>query len=551
MKTFCAECRPQRTNKADKSLSVNLDTGQYYCHYCNRSGSAREFVPRERKVLTPTLPTDKPGSRHLPLGPAFTQWLVDNRGISPEAIKSLGLTSAVEFMSQTQTKEPCICFNYYENGELVNTKYRTLGKHFKMTAGAECIPYNIDSIADTQQCIITEGEIDALSFVTAGFPYVISVPSGANKNLNWMNRFMNTHFDDKKIVYIAVDTDHKGVELRDELVRRLGADRCRIITFANGCKDANEHLIQHGKESLALLIQTAPAPPVEGIFTVADIADDLRVIYENGLGPGADTGWSNFDELCTFETGRLCVVTGIPGCGKSEFVDELVLRLLIRHHWNAAFFSPENMPMSYHARKLIEKLTGSKFEPQSTTEQQYTRVVNFLSEHITSIIPSDNFTLENVLAKARELVSRNGVRVLVLDPYNRFEHQIPQGVSETQHISAQLDIITRFALQHNCLVILVAHPRKMNREPGQQQAFVRDLYDINGSAAFNNKCDFGIVVNRDRSTRITTISALKVKFRHLGQGGDAYFGYNLMNGRLTPCRPENANTGEYDNASWI
>ena len=103
--------------------------------------------------------------------------------------------------------------------------------------------------------------------------------------------------------------------------------------------------------------------PLEGIFTAEDCGDDLRSLYENGLQRGADTGWENFDEHCTFEPRRLLVMTGRPGDGKSEFTDELVLRLCLRHEWKIAFFSPENMPIAYHLHKLAEKLTGHRFTP--------------------------------------------------------------------------------------------------------------------------------------------------------------------------------------------
>ena len=64
-------------------------------------------------------------------------------------------------LPETGQEENCICFNYFENGTLVNTKYRSARKHFMMVKGAELIPYNVDSILDTPECIITEGEFDA------------------------------------------------------------------------------------------------------------------------------------------------------------------------------------------------------------------------------------------------------------------------------------------------------------------------------------------------------------------------------------------------------
>ena len=121
-----------------------------------------------------------------------------------------------------------------ENGVLINTKYRSALKHFRMVTGAELIPYNIDAIADTPECIITEGEFDACAFMTAGRKDVISVPAGAQSNLTWMDRFVESHFEPKKVIYIAADEDGAGQALRHELVRRLGAERCRLVHFGPG-----------------------------------------------------------------------------------------------------------------------------------------------------------------------------------------------------------------------------------------------------------------------------------------------------------------------------
>lgn len=178
--------------------------------------------------------------------------------------------------------ENCLCFNYFENGVLINTKYRSALKHFRMVTGAELIPYNIDAIADTPECIITEGEFDACAFMTAGRKDVISVPAGAQSNLTWMDRFVESHFEPKKVIYIAADEDGAGQALRHELVRRLGAERCRLVHFGPGCKDANEHLILYGAQSLLITLAQAEEIPLEGVFTAEDYREDLRALFENG-----------------------------------------------------------------------------------------------------------------------------------------------------------------------------------------------------------------------------------------------------------------------------
>ena len=464
-------------------------------------------------------------------------------------------------MPQSGKKERCICFNYFEGGQLINTKFRALPKLFKMVQGAELIPYNIDSILGQTSCIIHEGELDAASSIAAGFQSVISVPAGANSNLSWLDRFMETHFEDLKEIIIAVDADSAGIRLRNELINRLGAERCRVVTYGPECKDANEHLCKYGIASLRIAIEQAAEVPLEGIFTAADLHDDLRALFDNGFGPGAETGWEEMDKICTYERGRSVYVTGVPGAGKSEWVDELVLRLCLRHQWKIGFFSPENTPIVYHLRKLIEKLTGHRFQNGcGMTEGLLANSEDFLTENVSHISLKGNVSPDRVLAKAHELVVRRGCRIIVFDPLNRFDHNPQPGQTETQYISNLLNKFTEFAVQHNCLLVVVVHPRKMNRNPVTGITPRVEMYDINGSADFYNKADYGIIVERDKEVGVTRVYVDKVKFKHLGVGGMASFVYDPVSGRYLPCEEshdpslsadQRVRNTMFDNSCWL
>ena len=430
--------------------------------------------------------------------------------------------------------------------------------------GGRAIPYNVDSILGTPECIITEGEFDAAAIIAAGRKDVVSVPAGAQSNLTWLDRFVESHFEDKQAIYIAVDEDPAGQSLRQELTRRLGVERCRIVHFGEGCKDANEHLVKYGAESLRICIEQAEEVPLEGIFTAEDCRDDLRSLYENGLQRGADTGWDNFDEHCTFEPRRLLVMTGRPGDGKSEFTDELVLRLCLRHEWKIAFFSPENMPIAYHLHKLAEKLTGHRFTPgPGMTEAVYGQAVGWLDRNVSHILPDDgSYGIDHILEKARQVVRRKGVRILVIDPMNRLEQRLEPGQTEMDYITDTLNKLGRFATRNQCLVILVAHPRKVNRNEKDGTRRRVEMNDINGSANFANMSDFCLVVDRNDTKQIATIYIEKVRFKHLGSAHtEAKFVYNHLNGRYWPCEedvihtPQGEQLGpvntQFDNENWL
>ena len=546
VKTVCNKCQATRHNKRDRSLRVNVDTGHCHCYHCGADfyvpdeaeerEKAEQRAARQRRAAAVPRHFQRPvfDPARTTLSESVERWLVETRCIPQGVIAGLRITEQEEFMPQSGQKERCVCFNYFEDGQLVNTKFRSVdAKHFKMVQGAELIPYNIDSVLGQTSCIIHEGELDAASSLAAGFKSVISVPAGANSNLSWLDRFMETHFEDLTEVIIAVDTDSAGLQLRDELINRLGAERCRVVAYGPGCKDANEHLCKYGVASLRVAIEQAAEVPLEGVFTATDLHSDLLALFENGFGPGAETGWEEMDKICTYERGRLIILTGVPGAGKSEWLDELVLRLCLRHQWKIAFFSPENTPIVYHIRKLVEKLTGHRFQKGcGISEGLLMRSEEFLTDNVSHISLKGNATPERVLAKAHELVVRRGCRILVVDPLNRLDHTPQPGQTETQYLSNFLNMITEFAVQHNCLVVLVAHPRKMNRNPVTNTTPRVEMYDINGSADFFNKADYGIVVERDKGVGVYVD---KVKFKHLGMGGMVTFAYDPVSGRYLPC----------------
>ena len=552
LKVFCPQCHETRHDKRDKSLSVDLDKGVWNCHYCGWGGTINVsdyddspegkqrwmeqqpwYNPHRLRKQKPVY--KKPVQRQTaPLSEKAIAWF-KGRGISLDTLTACKVTEGMEWMPQKNKEWNTVQFNYYLNGELINTKFRTGDKCFKLCSGAQLIPYLIDNIKGQKECIITEGEIDALSFYEVGFHNVISVPNGANANLDYLDDFIEDYFDDKDTIFIASDTDTKGIELRDELLRRFGAERCRIVEYGQGCKDANEHLMQYGAASLKQALLSAPEIKLEGVFTVSDFEESLDALFEHGMQRGVTIGHLCFDRLCSFETKRLLTVTGIPGSGKSEFIDEIAERLNMRYGWRFAYFSPENAPLAYHASKLIEKFTGKKFSKETLTFGEYKMVKQHLETDFFFISPKEDYRLETILERAKFLVRRKGIKALVIDPYNRLEDE-SDGMSETKYISRQLDRLTNFAQQNDVLVILMAHPTKQTKnKDGVIEA--PTLYDISGSAHFYNKTDFGIVVHRNRVENTVEVIVQKVKFRHLGEVGTALFKYNINNGRYTDYTP--------------
>ena len=561
---FCPKCHSEREHHpTERELAVYWDTCTAHCHHCGKdfffgktvrlndgtSGKQKKQSTKEYKKPCRLTNEEAPKDEVI-------QWFA-NRGIPAEIVAKEPITQASKTLPQTKNIEKCILFSYYEEGELVNRKYRGVKqKHFMLEKDARLIPWRIDRIKETTECIITEGEMDALSFLVAGYDYVISVPNGAQKNLTYLDDFIESHFENKSRIYIAADTDSKGLELRAELVRRFGEEKCRIVTYGEGCKDANDLLLQQGAEALRRAIAEAQEVPLEGIFTASDVKEELEALFEKGLQKGATLGMGDLDDLLSLEVGRLMIVTGIPGDGKSEFLDEVAVHLSLKYDWRCAWFSPENFPVTLHHPKLIEKLIGKRFKKGLMNPLELDAAIGYLSQNFFDILPEEGYRVDTILERAETLVRRKGIRVFILDPYNCLEHQIPSGQSETQYISEFLEKLRSFARRRQVLVILAAHPTKMKKDPMSGKFPVPTMYDISGSAAFFNKADFGIAIERDRARGVTRVHVQKVKFRHLGQPGVASFQYNTCCGRFVPMQESKSpdipdEDPKWDNSNWL
>jgi twinkle protein len=517
----CPECDHERRNKGKKSFSFNTTKGTGYCQNCEAKFMEYKPYVQKKEYAVPEW------KNKTDLTDKALAWFA-GRMISPATLARMKIYSDTQFMPQMRANSSVICFPYFFGDKLVNIKFRDGAKNFMLVKDAELILYNINCLEKATEVIITEGEIDCLSFIEVGYTNCISVPNGAGKNLEYLDNYMQL-FDHIERIYIGADNDIKGMELKSELIKRFGQERCSIVHFKD-CKDSNEYLIKYGGIALSETILNAKEIQIEGIIDVDTMYDDTYSLYLTGAEKGKTIGLPVIDNIVSWETGRVAVVTGIPSHGKSEIVDFLVTLLNILYGWKVAFFSPENFPIKYHIAKLVSKITGKQFKSGYLSDDEFTRAYDYLKRNFYFIYPEEDMTFDNILSKAKVLVKKHGITTLVFDPFNKIEHLLSNGESETMYISRFLDKASMFAKKHNVLVIIVAHPTKMKKKlDGTFE--VPTLYDINASANWFNKCDYGLSVYRDYNLNTTTLFALKVKFKNLGSGGEAKLRYNYNNGR--------------------
>ena len=244
----------------------------------------------------------------------------------------------------------------------------------------------------------------------------------------------------------------------------------------------------------------------------------LNDLYNNGLPKGLYTGLDGLDKICRLDKGRLLTITGIPNHGKSEFVDFLTCTYNKKYGFKTLYFSPESQPVNLHLAKLVSKYIGKKFDKKELSSDEIQKAGAYLLDNFFFFNYEKVKTFDNILAEAERMVDDKGIDILVVDAYNKIESELPNGVLETHFISKILDRLSYFAKHNHVLVILVAHPRKMDKEGDRCKC--PSAYDINGSANFYNKSDYVMAVHRDFNKKDVIIKVDKVKSDIYGSTGE-------------------------------
>jgi len=126
---------------------------------------------------------------------------------------------------------------------------------------------------------------------------------------------------------------------------------------------------------------------------------------------------------------------------------------------------------------------------------------------------------------------RHGIRGLIIDPWNEIEHAKEKFENETAYINRALRQIIKFGRRHGLATFVLAHPTKDVGKDGKPR--VPTLYDIEGSAAWFNKPDFGIVVHRPDPTSTAPRSTSK---RYASRTPATAHGHAAVQPRQQPVR---------------
>lgn len=557
----CPDCGPYRKKKHERTLSISVDSSgtiMYNCWHCELMGKT-DRAPFYQQYMSPTPSSPAPKKvTRIPTCLNDSTTKITNffasRGYPIGPLSDLPpMVTGRKWYRGTGMELDSIGFVYGTVDRPSAIKWRPLDRKEFTQDGAARSFYGLELLPDElETMIITEGEPDTVAFASIGIK-TVSCPNGAPKMVSetrispeedhkfsyiWDAR---DKIEKCKKIVLATDGDVAGDALAEEIARRIGREKCWRVEFPPELKDADAYLKSKGADALKELLDNAEPMPLEGIYSVADYVDMVQEIYDKGHGHGSSTGMASVDEIFTVGEGLLYVITGLPNCGKSEFIDQLAVNLAQSDSWKWAVGSFENQPHT-HIAKLSEKIVGKPFYEGVTprmSKLELEDATTFIGEHFVFLDTKNGSltTIDSILDRARQAVMRLGIRGLIIDPYNYIE---PESESEHKSVSMMLTKVTAFAKAHGVAVFFVAHPKTL--QPGRDGSFpIPTGMHISGGVTWFAKADIGITVHRGKKG--VEIHNWKTRHKWMGKQGMTYLNYDVPTGTYSDYQGGTPPTG--------
>lgn len=491
---FCPYCLGDGHDR--DTFSVNTKTGQFECKRasCGVRGNmitlARDFADRGFSLANDVqiyYNINGAGDKFRRFKDAHRT--IESRDPAIDYLKSRGIpediTRKYEITTKSEDEPNILVFPFKdENGEILFVKYRnTLAKKGKKEWSVEGnykkILFGMNHCEDFETLVITEGQIDSLSCAAAGIKNAVSVPLG-KQGFTWKPNVWNWLLKFEEIVVFG-DREGDEITLAKEITQFF-PKRVRIVkpSSYNGCKDANELLQKCGAEALQKAVEEAEARVNLRIKNLAEVENvDLQKLrfYSTGIKSLDETIGNGFHD------GELIILTGKCGEGKSTFASQIVAKML-KNGLKCFCYSGE-LP-SYTFKSWIDKQICNG----NVTEGARNAASNFYDNkcfiYDDSSVIDEKEEIFDLIAQAVKIL---GCKFILIDNLmTAMEQKSTEDLYRQQ--SSFVTKLTKYAKGFNCVILLVAHPKKGDSDENDA---------ISGSGDITNRAN--VVIRYQRKSK--------------------------------------------------
>ena len=536
----CPFCKSE-----EEKFYINSKTGVFHCHKASCKANSKgninillehlgikekieiESVDNLRKQFKEDIKEIEINREHVePLGQREIEYF-ENRGISHETTKKARVLKSNKtgdllfFLTAGQQSK--------NKAKIVGVKTRSLEKNIKCIPGSQSFLLFWELIPKEQDTImVTEGEIDALSLIEAGYDNACSIPFGVS-NVDWIENQMKW-LQTKKHIILWFDNDEAGKNGLDRAINRLKLIKGLKISVVENhfWKDANEVLVNEGINSIIESIEKCKEKNDTGVVDITEISRfDLNSIDRFLTGvKGLDLTLRGFKET------EAIVIAGDNGSGKTTFVGQVVLNSI-----------EQNKKVFMYNGELSDKLVKEWIYGQSRTKEDfylYTdnltgskdwRLKDEVYKDLDSKLKSKIFVNtelerasgEILLVKMQEVYEKYNCFLYVID--NLSTLTFDNAKQRHDQLSDYVSLLKEFAKKNKVCLVIINHVTK-NKD--------NDKSSIRGGTGVTDMADTVLKIEREKNEENDTEkSYIKIlKNRIFGIMGKVETAYSESNKRI-------------------
>lgn len=452
---------------------------------------------KENMLIGHVYPKDEPENDR-----AIVEKYMAKRGISPFTL---------DFCNVNQDANGNVAFQFIDsNNEHISTKYRVSrgAKNGEMKwwwQSKTSLLYGVNRVNPNIPLCVTEGLVDRLSCVEAGYSNTVSIDGGA-ADTNWVTQNWDLLQEVVEFIIFA-DDDAAGKKMSSELPKKLGEIKCKIVRPSIEVKesiakyyknnfdldidkvDANNVLIACGANELMRMIENAEPIPNDELIYLMDVEDEDITDMEK-----ISTGYNALDEIIYGSfMGCFTILSGKTGSGKSTIANQLCVLSPLECGYKTFLYSGE-LPDSQIKNWLVKSWAGLNHQIPAwenngnTTRYIVTKEANkaiskFYRNSLILFHQKNGVTAspQKILDAMEYAYKRNGVKWFEIDNLMVIDKDDPNdNLWEAQKKFALM--LLHFTNKYNVNVTLVAHPHKISKFEEV------DASAISGAAELGNLC---------------------------------------------------------------
>lgn len=369
-----------------------------------------------------------------------------------------------------------------------------LAKRRKAEAGAKTIPTagNCEPVLfgwqaidpNAREVVLTEGEIDALSWASYGFA-AMSVPfgGGGGGKQAWIESDFE-RMDRFEKIYLSMDMDKPGDEAALEIAERLGRHRCLRVRLPK--KDANECLVGGvSLEAMTECLAQATTLDPEGLRRPSEFADAVVRLFwpDEGARIGYRTPYKKLGDNLVFRPGEVSLWSGSTAAGKSQILSDCIVDW-IEQESRVCLCSFEMRP-----EETLKRMCRQVVGVRRPTEEAIRRALAWLDRGLLLYDRLGKERVKSLISVFDFARGKYGCDQFVIDSLMRLGINSDDYVGQEQ---AMFELVT-WALARNVHVHLVAHARK-----GEKDGMMQGSEDIKGTMEIGANAFNIIILWRNR-----------------------------------------------------